>query len=82
MLVPQSLHSPDLAPTDFFLLTKLNSVLKGQRFESVEEVKENLLAEIRSIPKEAFQECFQNWKKHWEQCIKSGGENFKGDKAQ
>jgi hypothetical protein len=35
-----------------------------------------------SIPNKAFQECFQNWKKHWEQSIKSGGEYFEGDKAQ
>jgi hypothetical protein len=45
-------------------------------------MKENLLAELCSIPKEAFQEHFQNWKKHWEKCIKSGREFFKGDKAQ
>ena len=62
-LVPQPLHLPILAPADFFLLTKLKSVLKG-RFESVEEIKGNSLAELRSILKEAFQECFQNWKKH------------------
>jgi hypothetical protein len=29
-----------------------------------QKVKENSLAELRSIMKEAFQECFQNWKKH------------------
>lgn len=63
VLVPQPLHSPNLAPADFFLLTKLKSVLKGQ-FESVEEIKENSLAELCTILKEAFQECFQNWKKH------------------
>ena len=62
-LVPQPLHLSNLAPPDFFLLTKLKPVLKGQ-FESVGEIKENLLAELRSILKEAFQECFQNWEKH------------------
>jgi len=41
-----------------------------------------LLAELHIIPKEVFQECFQNWKKHWEGCIKFGGEYFNGDKAQ
>jgi hypothetical protein len=56
--------------------------LKGQRFEFVEEIKENLRAEVHSVPNEAFQECFQNRQKFWEQCIKSGGEYFKGDKAQ
>jgi hypothetical protein len=41
-----------------------------------------LLAELYIVPKEVFQECFQNWKKHWEGCIKSGGEYFNSDKAQ
>ena len=71
---------PNLPPPDFLLLTKLKSVPKGQPFESVKETKENLLAELSSIPKEAFHECFQNWKKRREQCIRSGGEYFEGDK--
>jgi len=40
------------------------------------------MADLCSVPKEAFQAYFQNCKKHWEQCIKSGGECFKGDRAQ
>jgi len=81
-LVQELPYSPDLALEDFFLFTKLKSILKGQQFEFVEEIKENLLAELCNVPNEAFQECFQNRKKFWEQCIKSGGEYFKGDKAQ
>jgi hypothetical protein len=63
MLVPQPPYSPDLALRYFSLFTKLKSVLKGQKFE---EIKENLLAELHSVPNEAFQECFQNRKKFWE----------------
>ena len=65
-----------------FLFTKLKSILKGQQFESVKEIKENSLAELCSIPKEAFHKCFKNWKKHCKRCIKSGGKYFKGNKAQ
>jgi hypothetical protein len=50
---------------------------------SDEDIKEtSSLAELCSTPKQAFQECFQNWKKCWQQCLKSGGEYFEGDKAQ
>jgi hypothetical protein len=49
---------------------------------SLVEIIENSLAELRSIPKQAFQECSQNWKKRWGRCIKSGGEYFEGDEAQ
>jgi len=38
-LIPQPPYSPDLAPVDFFLFTKLKSVLKGWWFESIEEIK-------------------------------------------
>ena len=62
-LIPQPPYSPDLAPADLFLFTKLKSVLKGLQFESV-EIAEYSLADLHSIPKEAFQKCFQNWKKH------------------
>jgi hypothetical protein len=61
-LVPQSLYLLDMAPVDLCLITKLKSLLKG-RLESVEEIKENPLAELCIVPQEAFQECFQNWKK-------------------
>jgi hypothetical protein len=81
-LVPQPAYSPDLTPTDFFLYTQLKSLLKGRRFESVQEIKGNSLEDLRNIPQEAFQECLQNWKKRWEQCLKIGEEYVTGDKAQ
>jgi len=40
---PQPPYSPDLAPADFFLFPKLKSTLKGHRFQTIEEIKENSL---------------------------------------
>ena len=48
---------------------------------SLKEIKENSLAGLCSIPKEAFQECFQNWKKCWEWCVKVEGSILKGTKS-
>jgi len=79
-VVPQLPCSPDLAPADFFLFPKLKSSLKGRRFQTVEEVEENLIRDLCTIPQNMFQDAFQNWKKGWEWCIKSGGEYFEGDK--
>jgi len=79
-VVPQPPYSPDLAPADFFLFPKLKSSPKGCRFQTVEEVEENSLRDLCAIPQNTFQDAFQNWKKRWEQCIKSGGEYFEGDK--
>jgi transposase len=81
-VLPQPLYSPDLAPADFFLFPKLKSMLKGCHFESIEAIKTNSLAHLRSIPKTAFQQCFRTLKKCWQLCIQSRGEYFEGDKAE
>jgi hypothetical protein len=75
-VVLQPPYSPDLAPAEFILFPKFKSSLKGRRFQTVEEIEENSLRDIRAIP----QNTFQGWKKRWERCIKSGGEYFEGDK--
>jgi hypothetical protein len=42
----------------------MRSDVGSERVKSFKETKENSLGELHSIPKEAFQECFQNWKKY------------------
>jgi len=79
-VVPQPPYSPDLAPVDFFLFPQLKSSLKGRRFQTIEEIEENWTWDLRAILQNKFQDAFQNWKKRWERCIKSGGEYFEGDK--
>jgi len=56
-------YSPDLAPAAFFLFPKLKSSLKGRRFQTVEEIEENSIRDLRAIPQNTFQDAFQNWKK-------------------
>jgi len=80
-VVPHSLYSPDLAPADFFLFTKLKTTLKGRRFQTIEEIQENAIRELRAITESAFQEAFQQWKKRWERCNASRGYYFEGDSA-
>jgi len=81
IVMPQAPYSPDLAPADFFLFPKLKSTLKGRRFQTIEEIKENSLQDLRAIPQNTFQHAFQNWKKRWERCTNSRGECFEGDKS-
>ena len=75
-VVHQLPYSTDLDPADFFLFPKWKSSLKGRRFQTVEEIEENLIWDICAIP----QNTFQKWKKCWERCIKSGGVYFERDK--
>jgi len=59
-VVPQPPYSSDLAPADFFLFPKLKSSLKDRRFQTVEEVEENLIRDFHTIPQNTFQDAFQN----------------------
>jgi transposase len=49
IVVRQAPYSPDLAPADFFLFPKFKSNLTRRRFETVEEIKENSLQDLRAI---------------------------------
>jgi hypothetical protein len=46
---PQPPYSSYLAPADFFLFPKLKSTLNGPRFQTIQEVTENLQTELRAI---------------------------------
>jgi len=79
--VPHPPYSPDLGPADFFLFPKLKTTLKGRRFQTTEEIQENVIRELRAITESAFQAASQQWKKRWERWIASTGDCFEGDSA-
>ncbi|PNF37545.1 hypothetical protein B7P43_G13826 [Cryptotermes secundus] len=72
-------YLPDMAPCDFWLLPKLKMPLKGTRFESREDIMRNAMAQLMTIPKDAFQKCFQQWRKRWEKCVHCQGDYSEGD---
>ena len=72
-IVPQPPYSPDLAPCDFWLFSKLKRPLRGHRFESIDEIKRESKRELLAIPESAFAACFKDWEKRWNKCIASGG---------
>jgi hypothetical protein len=60
---------------------KLFVGLKIFAFFEHAEIQENAIKELRAITESAFHEAFQQWKKRWERCIASRGDNFEGDSA-
>jgi histone-lysine N-methyltransferase SETMAR len=77
--VRQAPCSPDMTPCDFWLFPRLKTPLKGSRFDSREDVIQNATAQLHTIPKQAFQNCFQRWKDRWAKCVESQGAYFEGD---
>jgi hypothetical protein len=59
-------YSPDVAPADFWLFTKLKSVLKGKRFSDVEDIKLSVKRILTDIPVQDFKNCFELRPKRWE----------------
>jgi hypothetical protein len=48
------------------LFPELKTTLKGHHFQTIEDIQKNAIRELRTITESAFQEAFQQWKKHWE----------------
>ena len=78
--LPHSPYSPNLAPCDFFLFSKLKGILKGTRFQGVEDIKASVTRLLKTITKEEFSQCFKAWSKKMEKCIKANWEYFEEDK--
>ena len=71
-------YSPDLAPCDFFVFPKIKLVLKGTHFSDIDSIKKGATTELKKIPENAFQECFESWKKQMHKCLGVEGDYFEG----
>ena len=68
-------YSPDLAPCDFWLFSKL----RGCRYETIEEMKEAVTRVIDTHTQEDFHGAVQNLLEGYNKCIAAGGDYFEGD---
>lgn len=78
-IIAQAPYSPDMAPADFFLFPKLKIPLRGRRFDSIEDIKQNSKRELLAIPKSSFSRAFEGWKRRWHTCVGTDGDYFEGD---
>jgi hypothetical protein len=56
--------------------------LKGRRFETVSDIQRESQAVPDSIKENDFHGAFEAWKKRWDRCTRSQGDNFEGDGSQ
>ena len=47
--MPHPPYSPDLAPSNFFFVSQMKKLLRGKRFASVEDVKQNTVEALKGI---------------------------------
>jgi len=72
-------YSPDLAPCDFFLFSKLKSLLKGTHFQSTEDSHMKMTKSLKVLSQNYFRGCFKAWKAQLKQCIDPDGNYFEED---
>jgi hypothetical protein len=57
-------HFPYLAPNDFWLFPKINSVLKERKLQDIDTSKK-CDDKLQAIPQQDFEKCFQKWQHRW-----------------
>jgi hypothetical protein len=48
----------------------------------VNDIKRELQAVLDSIKENDFHSAFEAWKKRWDCCVRSQGDDFEGDSSQ
>ena len=59
MVCPHPPYSPDLAPCDFWLFSKVKMAMKGKRFELIQDIEAAATAQLKTLTKEDFPELLQ-----------------------
>lgn len=66
-------RSPDLTPNDYFLWGYLKSRVYEDNPTTVEQLKQNIVREINSIPRTTCQRVFENLRVRLQECQQAGG---------
>ena len=77
-ILPHAPYSPDLAPCDFFLFPTIKQSIKGQHFNTDDEVNLEVTNSMNQISQHSFRNAFQSWTNRRQKCIHSEGEHFEG----
>jgi hypothetical protein len=55
---PHPPYSSDFAPCNFLLFSKMQLILKGQRFDSIEAIQTESQKATKTLKRNYFQKCF------------------------
>ena len=78
-MCPHPPYSLDLARCDFWVFPKVKMTMKGKRFELIQDIEAATTAQLKTLMKEDFQNCFRRWQERWDKCVQSEREYFEGD---
>ena len=73
-LLLHSPYSPDLAPSNYWLIADLKRMLQGKRFGSNEKVISETEAYFEAKDKLSYKKGIKMFEKRWNQCITQEGD--------
>jgi len=60
-------------------IPRLKTHLKGRHFGTLDNIQKSVADELKGIPPEAFQHCYEQWKQRLRRCVAAQGNCFEGD---
>ncbi|XP_014486214.1 PREDICTED: histone-lysine N-methyltransferase SETMAR-like [Dinoponera quadriceps] len=73
-VMPHPPYSPDLAPSDYHLFSKLKKHLSGQRFRSDDKVKEEVKRFLNGLAAEFYDIGIQKLEHRLQKCVEKDGD--------
>jgi len=58
---PHPPYSQHLATCDFWLFPKVKMTMKGKRLESIQDIEAATTAQLKTLTKKEFQNCYRKW---------------------
>ena len=80
--LPHPPYSPDLAPSDFWLFSKMKEPLRGRHWTSLSAMASAIIQWEKVTPKEWFAQGICNMPVRWERCVEMRGDYFEKSHAQ
>ena len=75
-VLPHPAHSPDLAPSDYYLFRPLKMFLRGKQFVEADDLENDIRHFFDSKPADWYQRGIEKLPQLWEEVIGANGEYF------
>jgi histone-lysine N-methyltransferase SETMAR len=74
--IQHPIYSPDLAPSDFYLLGKIKGRLVGKAIRDENDLLEQIIEILNEIPKDELMSVFNSWIRRVETVIERNGDYY------
>jgi histone-lysine N-methyltransferase SETMAR len=64
-------YSPDLAPCDYWLFSRVKKRLRGKRFQSEDDINTAVTASLKHPTTDEYRAAIDHLPRRWEKCVDS-----------